>query len=186
MNEILTELTLLAGGEGQLLALAGLFAGVLMVTMGAAAAFASRDDVERRLARAQGNAGLDGVAVRRQNQERSRSKLASFVAPSDERERLAVRRRLDQAGFRGPHAVRNYIALGFYLPPLFVRRRIHPLQLVLGPDPNQAREGGAHLPVTGLGVGSLSILPIGPYAASANFHQPRDTTRSEPSNQSCT
>jgi tight adherence protein C len=210
MNEILTELTLLAGGEGQLLALAGLFAGVLMVTMGAAAAFASRDDVERRLARAQGNAGLDGVAVRRQNQERSRSKLASFVAPSDERERLAVRRRLDQAGFRGPHAVRNYylirtglglmlplplligifgfalnagsftveipligvsassilvllallIALGFYLPPLFVRRRIHHRQLVLGPDPNQAREGGAHLPVTGLGVGSLSILPI--------------------------
>jgi hypothetical protein len=25
-------------------------------------------------------------------------------------------------------------------------------------------------------VGSFSILPIGTYAASANFHQPRDTT----------
>jgi hypothetical protein len=28
------------------------------------------------------------------------------------------------------------------------------------------------------GVGSLSIVPIGTYAASANFHQPRDTTAS--------
>ncbi|MGH6895215.1 MAG: hypothetical protein ACREJ5_01525, partial [Geminicoccaceae bacterium] len=26
------------------------------------------------------------------------------------------------------------------------------------------------------GVGSFSILPIGTYATSANFHQPRDTT----------
>jgi hypothetical protein len=26
------------------------------------------------------------------------------------------------------------------------------------------------------GVGSFSILPIGTYAASSNFHQPRDTT----------
>jgi tight adherence protein C len=175
MNEILIQLTQLAGGEGQLIALAGLFAGVLMVTMGGAAAFASRDDVERRLARPHGSAGPDGVAVRRQTRDRSPSRLTSFVAPSDERERLAVRRRLIQAGFRGPHAVRNYylirtglglmlplplligifgfalnagsftveipligvsasstlallallIALGFYLPPLFVRRRIH-------------------------------------------------------------
>jgi hypothetical protein len=29
------------------------------------------------------------------------------------------------------------------------------------------------------GVGSFSILPIGTYAASTNFHQPRDTTRYE-------
>jgi putative transposase len=29
------------------------------------------------------------------------------------------------------------------------------------------------------GVGSLSILPIGTYAASANFHQPRDTTNAD-------
>jgi hypothetical protein len=27
-------------------------------------------------------------------------------------------------------------------------------------------------------VGSFSILPIGTYATSANFHQPRDTTKS--------
>jgi hypothetical protein len=28
-------------------------------------------------------------------------------------------------------------------------------------------------------VDSFSIVPIGPYAASANFHQPRDTTLAE-------
>jgi tight adherence protein C len=186
MNEILIQLTQLAGGEGQLLALAGLFAGVLMVTMGGAAAFASRDDVERRL-KAHGSAGPDGVAVRRQTRDRSPSGLTSFVAPSDERERLAVRRRLIQAGFRGPHAVRNYylirtglglmlpmplligifgfalnagsftveipligisasstlmllallVALGFYLPPLYVGQRIKHRQRTI-------REGFPH------------------------------------------
>ena len=114
------------------------------------------------------------MAVRRHAEGRSSSKLAGFVTPLDERERLAVRRRLVQAGFRGPHAVRNYylirtglglmlpmplligifafalnagsftvevpligvsasstlvllallVALGFYLPPLLLRRRV--------------------------------------------------------------
>ena len=174
MNEILIGLVELAGGEAQLLALVGLFAGVLMVTMGGAVAIAGRDDVERRLARAHGDSRSAGFLVRRQTEARSSSKLASFATPSDERERLAVRRRLVQAGYRGPHAVRNYylirtglglllptplligifgfalnagsftvkvplinisasstlvvlsilVALGFYLPPLVVRRRI--------------------------------------------------------------
>ena len=53
MTEILINLQALAGGETQLLALTGLFLGVLMVTMGGALAFAGRDDVERRLALAQ-------------------------------------------------------------------------------------------------------------------------------------
>ncbi|HET6518757.1 MAG TPA: type II secretion system F family protein [Geminicoccaceae bacterium] len=186
MSNILIDLAELAGGEAQLLALAGLFAGVLMVTMGAVA-IANRDDVERRLARARSDAGSDGIAVRRHAEERSSSKLASFVAPGDERERLEVRRRLVQAGFRGPHAVRNYylirtglglllptplligifgfalnagsftvelpligisasstlvllavlVALGFYLPPVFVRRRISHRQRTI-------REGFPH------------------------------------------
>jgi tight adherence protein C len=174
MNDILIGLTDLAGGEAQLLALIGLFAGVLMVTMGGALAITKRDDVGRRLARARHDDGSGGIAVRRHAEGRSSSLLASFVTPSDERERLAVRRRLVQAGFRGPHAVRNYylirtglglmlpmplligifgfafnagsftvevpligisasstlillsllVALGFYLPPVLVRRRI--------------------------------------------------------------
>jgi len=186
MSNILMELVQLAGGEAQLLALVGLFAGVLMVTMGVAA-MANRDHVERRLAHARGDAGQGGPAVRRHTQERSSSKLASFVTPSNERERLAVRRRLIQAGFRGPHAVRNYylirtglglmlplplligifgfalnagsltvevpligisasstllmlgllVMLGFYLPPVFVRRRIRHRQRTI-------REGFPH------------------------------------------
>jgi tight adherence protein C len=174
MSDILIRLVELAGGEGQVLALAGLFAGVLMVTLGGAVAIASRDDVERRLARAHSDPGAGGLAVRRQTDGRTPSKLAGFAMPSNERERLAVRQRLVQAGFRGPHAVRNYylirtglglmlplplligifgfalnagsftveipligisasstlvllallVALGFYLPPVLLRRRV--------------------------------------------------------------
>src|SRR5918994_5194215 len=125
MNDILIGLAELAGGETQLLALIGLFAGGLMVTMGGALAIANRDDVGRRLARARGDDRSGGIAVRREAEGRSSSKLASFVTPNDERERLAVRRRLVQAGFRGPHAVRNYYlirtGLGLVLPmPLLI------------------------------------------------------------------
>ena len=124
MSQILIELAELAGGEAQLIVLVGLFAGILMATMGVVA-IANRDQVGRRLARAHGDDRLDGVAVRRQADGRASSKLASFITPSDERERLAVRRRLVQAGFRGPHAVRNYYlirtGLGLMLPmPLLI------------------------------------------------------------------
>ena len=176
MNEILTGLPDLAGGETQVLVLAGLFVGILMVTLGAALAIADRDQIGRRLALAQGDHGAAAIEVRRHlaGEGPSSSKLTRFVAPSDERERLAVRQRLVQAGFRGAHAVRNYylirsglglvlplplligtfafalnagsftvdlpiigfsasstlvllallVALGFYLPPFFLRRRI--------------------------------------------------------------
>ena len=56
-----------AGGETQLLALIGLFAGVLMVTVGGALAVANRDEVGRRLVRARGDGGGGGsIAVRRE------------------------------------------------------------------------------------------------------------------------
>jgi len=176
MNEILTSLPDLAGGETQVLVLAGLFVGILMVTLGAALAIADRDHIGRRLALAEGDRGAAAIEIRRHlaGEGSSSSKLTHFVAPSDERERLAVRQRLVQAGFRGAHAVRNYylirsglglllplplligtfafalnagtftvdlpiigfsasstlvllallVALGFYLPPFFLRRRI--------------------------------------------------------------
>src|SRR5918995_90342 len=124
MSEILTSLPQLAGGETQLLVLAGLFVGILMVTLGGALALADRDNVERRLALAQGDRNAVAIEVRRHAAEDS-SKLGRFVAPNDERERLAVRQRLVQAGFRGPHAVRNYYlirtGLGLVLPlPLLI------------------------------------------------------------------
>jgi tight adherence protein C len=157
-----------------------------LVSLGGAANL-KRPHVERRLAHARGAAGQGGLAVRRHAEERSSSKLTGFVTPSDERERLAVRRRLIQAGFRGRHAVRNYylvrtglgillplpllvgifgfalnagsltvevpligisasstllllgllVLLGFYLPPVFVRRRIRHRQRTI-------REGFPH------------------------------------------
>jgi tight adherence protein C len=188
MSEILTSLPELAGGETQLLVLAGLFVGILMVTLGVALAIVDRDNVERRLALAQGDRRAAAIEVRRHaGAEGSSSKLARFMAPSDERERLAVRKRLVQAGFRDAHAVRNYylirtglglvlplpfligtfafalnagsltvdlpiigfrassmlvllallVGLGFYLPPLFVHRRIKHRQRAI-------REGFPH------------------------------------------
>jgi tight adherence protein C len=187
MIEILNSLPELAGGETQLLVLAGLFAGTLMATLGGALTIADRDDVGRRLARAPSDDGDAVIAVRRHAGGASSAPLARFIAPSDERERLAVRHRLVQAGFRGPHAVRNYylirtglglllplplliatfvfalnagslavdlpligfrassmmimlallVGLGFYLPPLFVRRRIQHRQRAI-------REGFPH------------------------------------------
>jgi tight adherence protein C len=187
MTEILINLQALAGGETQLLALTGLFLGVLMVTMGGALALASRDDVERRLALAHGDQPAAAIEVRRGGDGTASSTLGRLVAPSDERERLAVRQRLVQAGFRGAHAVRNYylirtglglllpvplligtfgfalnagsftvdlpivgisarstlvllallVCFGFYLPPLYVRRRISHRQRAI-------REGFPH------------------------------------------
>jgi hypothetical protein len=65
MNDILTSLPDLAGGETQVLALAGLFIGILMVTLGAALAIADRDHIGRRLALAQGDQGQAAIEVRR-------------------------------------------------------------------------------------------------------------------------
>jgi tight adherence protein C len=187
MTEILISLQALAGGQTQLLALTGLFLGVLMVTVGGALALAGRDDVERRLALAQGDQLAATIEVRRGGDDTASSTLGRLVAPSDERERLAVRQRLVQAGFRGAHAVRNYylirtglglllplplligtfgfalnagsftvdlpfvgisasstlvllallVCLGFYLPPLYLRRRIRHRQRAI-------REGFPH------------------------------------------
>jgi tight adherence protein C len=127
MNEILSSLPELAGGDTQVLVLAGLFLGILMVTLGAALAIADRDQVGRRLALAQGDQRAVAIEVRRHlaGEGSASSTLTRFVAPSDERERLAVRQRLVQAGFRGAHAVRNYYlirsGLGLLLPlPLLI------------------------------------------------------------------
>src|SRR5918996_1937533 len=91
MSEILTSLPQLAGGETQLLVLAGLFVGIMMVTLGGALALADRDNVERRLALAEGEQRAAAIEVRRNAAAdgSSSSKLTRFVAPSDERERLA-------------------------------------------------------------------------------------------------
>lgn len=176
MTEILTTLRDLAGGETQLLMLVGLFSGVLMATLGGALALSGRDDTERRMALAEGDQRAAAVEVRRHAaaEDSPSSGLARFVAPSDVRERLAVRQRLIQAGYRGARTVRNYylirtglglllplplligtvgfafnagsftvdlpivgfsasstlimlallVAIGFYLPPFVVRRRI--------------------------------------------------------------
>jgi tight adherence protein C len=156
MNDILTSFPDLAGGETQVLALAGLFIGILLVTLGAALAIADRDHVGRRLALAQGDQGQAAIEVRRYlaGEGSSSSKLTRFVAPSDERERLAVRQRLVQAGFRGAHAVRNYylIRSGFGV--------LLPLPLLIGTFAFALNAGSftVHLPIIGFSASSTLVL----------------------------
>jgi tight adherence protein C len=154
MSEILTGLGQLAGGEAQALALAGLFLGILMVTLGGALAIADRDDVERRLALAQGSQAAAAVEVRRHAAGETSSKLSRFVAPSDERERLAVRQRLVQAGFRGAHAVRNYYLIRTGLGLLL------PLPLLIGTFAFALNAGSltVELPIIGFRASSTLIL----------------------------
>jgi tight adherence protein C len=154
MNEILTILPELAGGQTQLLALAGLFVGILMVTLGGGLAIADRDNVERRLALAQGDERAAAIEVRRHAAGSASSKLARFVAPSDERERLAVRQRLVQAGFRGTHAVRNYYLIRTGLGLLL------PLPLLIGTFAFALNAGSftVHLPIIGFSASSTLVL----------------------------
>src|SRR5919106_4012663 len=156
MNEILTGLPDLAGVETQVLVLAGLFVGILMVTLGAALAIADRDQIGRRLALAQGDHGAAAIEVRRHlaAEGSSSSKLARFGAPSDERERLAVRQRLVQAGFRGAHAVRNYYLIRTGLGLLL------PLPLLIGTFAFALNAGSftVDLPIIGFSASSTLIL----------------------------
>jgi tight adherence protein C len=156
MNDILTSFPDLAGSETQVLVLAGLFLGILMVTLGAALAIADRDQVGRRLALAQGDQGAAAIEVRRHlaGDGSSASKLTRFVAPSDERERLAVRQRLVQAGFRGAHAVRNYYLIRSGLGLLL------PVPLLIGTFAFALNAGSftVNLPIIGFSASSTLVL----------------------------
>jgi tight adherence protein C len=156
MNEILTSLPALAGGQTQLLVLAGLFVGILMATIGSALALTDRDRVERRLALAQGDQGAAAIEVRRHlaADGSSSSKLARFLAPTDARERLAARQRLIQAGFRGGHAVRTYYLIRTGLGLLL------PLPLLIGTFAFALNAGSftVDLPIVGFSASSTLIL----------------------------
>jgi tight adherence protein C len=154
MTDILITLQALAGSQTQLLALTGLFLGVLMVTLGGAQAFAGSDAVERRLALAQGDQLAAGIEMRRGGDDTASSTLGRLVAPSDERERLAVRQRLVQAGFRGAHAVRNYYLIRTGLGLLL------PLPLLIGTFGFALNAGSftVDLPIVGISASSTLVL----------------------------
>jgi tight adherence protein C len=166
MTEILISVQALAGGEMQLLALAGLFLGVLMVTMGGALAFAGRDDVERRLALAQGDQLAATIEVRRGGDDMASSTLGRLVAPSDERERLAVRQRLVQAGFRGAHAVRNYYLIRTGLGLLL------PLPLLIGTFGFALNAGSFTVDLPFVGISASSTLVLLALLVCLGFYMP--------------
>jgi tight adherence protein C len=123
---MVTTLATAAGLDVQTLTLALVFGGILLVTLGTAVAF-GRDEVEQRYAATSGDAGTAvTVPTRRSvpNDRWSPSGLTGFVAPTSEKDRLAVRRRMTHAGFRGPNAVLFYYmvraSLGLLLPGLLI------------------------------------------------------------------
>jgi tight adherence protein C len=125
--DFLTILADLVGSNGQMVTLGLVFAGILLVTIGAAASF-GRDEVERRYgAAATDSVGAAGpVSARRRaaNESWGAAGLGGVVAPTKEHERLAVRRRLIHAGHRGPNAVFLYFliraGLGLLLPGILM------------------------------------------------------------------
>jgi tight adherence protein C len=125
--DFLTILADFAGSNVQMVTLGLVFAGILLVTIGAAASF-GRDEVERRYgaAAAEGVGTSGSVSARRQaaNDSWGAVSLGGVLAPTKEHERLAVRRRLIHAGYRGPNAVFLYFliraGLGLLLPGLLM------------------------------------------------------------------
>lgn len=120
--EIMATLAAATGLELQTLALGLVFSGILLVTFGAAVAL-GRDEVGHRYAAGSGVAGTADSSVTTRNERNDRrvpAGVAGIVAPTNEKQRQAVRRRLTHAGFRAPNALFIYFlvraGLGLMLP----------------------------------------------------------------------
>jgi tight adherence protein C len=124
--EFMTTLATAAGLDVPTLTLGLVFSGILLVTFGAAVAF-GRDEIEQRYAATVGEGSAAAPVPTRRNGPNDRwspSGLTGFVAPTSEKDRLAVRRRMTHAGFRHPNAVLLYYTvragLGLLLPGLLI------------------------------------------------------------------
>ena len=96
------------------LLLAAIGAGVFIAIVSITAAL-SPDPVSNRMraiGQRQGPAAARGPAILRPTSA-DPSGLDKVFVPEDERERSAIRRQLESAGFRGPNAVRDFFVLRF-------------------------------------------------------------------------
>ncbi|HET6467961.1 MAG TPA: type II secretion system F family protein [Geminicoccaceae bacterium] len=154
------------GDQTQLLMLVAVFGSVLLIVLGAAAVLAPRDAAERRLEGGRGRAMAAGPSLRAGDGP-ARPGLQGFLTPADAQERSRVRRLLFQAGYRGPHALRNYYLVrtvaGLALPaPLISVMVLAPL-LGLG--------GAAHLPPI-LDLQLSSALLLTAFLVAVGFYGP--------------
>jgi len=154
MLEKITTLTLSLGISAEMMILAGIACGSLLLFVGFASMATQRSPAAIRLA--------DTAASRRRQREdkgilkspveEAKGIMRSFL-PADLAERTALHRKLAQAGYSGPNAVRNYtlvrVVLGLVLPGWS-------LALVLA-----GKYLGAYLPITFVDwVASFSSLQV--------------------------
>ena len=154
MRETFGMVAELAGGDAQLFALAAVFTGALLAIFGLVVMLRPQDAVERRLSLpASGGVAGSDLALR-VAAERDTTVLTRLVAPTDERERSAIRLRLLQAGYRGDSVFVYYFVrtmLGLVLPlPLLAAVFLYSFQA-----------GGFDVPVPVLGISlSSTLIPV--------------------------
>lgn len=154
MEQLWQSLITMAGGEAQLLVLAGVAGGALLAVMGLAAALAPREAAERRLETV-GTTPAIVQQLRRQTDDDAEG-FEKFLAPQDQTERSATRLRLLQAGYRSPNALRNYFLLRTILGLLL------PIPLIALVIYYSVAVGGlsAEIPILGISVSS-TVMVIG-------------------------
>lgn len=108
------------GLTAQSLVIAGIGLGALLAVFGLSASLSGKDPVLKRIeeqGRRPGKAADQGIL--RQHADAPKGMMKTLI-PADEKARSAVRRQLVQAGFAGPHSLRNFyllrLFLGFGLP----------------------------------------------------------------------
>ena len=152
MEELVQNITQLAGGQQQLIILTGVALGVLITVFGLSAAFAPPPAAERRME----TIGITpAVAVQlRRGSDDDLEGIDKVILPQDEKERSTTRLKLAQAGYRGPTALRNYYFIRAFLGLII------PLPLILLVTIYAVRVKGlaVTIPIVNVDLSSIVVL----------------------------
>lgn len=154
MAEILSKLTVLAGGSLEFSLLVCVFLGVMLAVFGIRALMAPMDPAERRLAAAVPANQKSKVPLSQRKEGREAIGLTRFIAPIESSERQKVLQQLVRAGFRGEQALISYYLIRTILGLLL------PLPLVLGAlaASATAKATEVQLPMADLDMSSTMML----------------------------
>jgi len=157
MTEPLMLIVEFAGGFADLLVLAGVFLGVLMIVIGVRALSAPIDATERRLVPQVMNRterAQEPVHLRQGGEGLESGGFTRFIAPVDSSERQRVQQQLSRAGFRSDQALISYYLIRTILGLLL------PLPFILGAlaASATAEATDARLPMVDLDMSSSMML----------------------------
>ena len=158
-----------ASGMGiSTLSLIGVGLGAVMMVLGISSTFSNRDPVLQRIALQSVARGTTADKGLLRHADIDPKGLFKTLIPHDRKQRTEVQRQLTNAGFRGPHAVRNFylarLGLGIIFPAV--------LMAVI----YASRAGILALP-TGLdariaGLSQMLVLQIAAFTVAAGFFGP--------------